>query len=105
MERFNRTLEAMLAKVAKENQRDWDLHIPKALFCLSNSSTCIYWLFTIQNQPWPIAKPAGRHNASYSPYRINFGRSPNLPVDIMLGRALPPEEEEVKEIPELVEEV
>ena len=32
VERFNRTLEAMLSKVVKENQKDWDLHIPKVLF-------------------------------------------------------------------------
>ena len=32
VERFNRTLEAMLAKLAKENQKDWDLHIPRVLF-------------------------------------------------------------------------
>ena len=32
VERFNRALEAILSKVVAENQRDWDCHIPKALF-------------------------------------------------------------------------
>ena len=32
VECFNHTLEAMLSKMVKENQKDWDLHIPKALF-------------------------------------------------------------------------
>ena len=32
VERLNRTLEAMLSKMVKENQRDWDQHLPKALF-------------------------------------------------------------------------
>ena len=31
VERFNRTVEAMLAKMVRENQRDWDKHLPKAL--------------------------------------------------------------------------
>ena len=32
VEHFNHTLEAMLAKLVKENQKDWDPHIPKVLF-------------------------------------------------------------------------
>ena len=32
VERFSRTLEAMLAKVVQTNQRDWDIHLPKVLF-------------------------------------------------------------------------
>ena len=32
VERFNRTLEAILSKVVSENQKDWGSHIPKALF-------------------------------------------------------------------------
>ena len=31
VERFNHTLEAMLSKLVKENQKDWDQYIPKAL--------------------------------------------------------------------------
>ena len=31
VERFNRTIEAMLSKVVQSNQRDWDNHLPKVL--------------------------------------------------------------------------
>ena len=59
VERFNRTVEAMLSKVVKDNQRDWDCHLQKALFA---------------------------YRTAFTPYHLNFGRSPNLPVDILLGR-------------------
>ena len=32
MERFNRTLEAILAKTIEDNQHEWDSLLPKALF-------------------------------------------------------------------------
>ena len=44
-------------------------------------------------------------STGYSPYRVNFGWSPDLPVDIMLGRIPLPEEEEKKENPDFVEDV
>ena len=31
VERFHRTLNQMLGKVASENQRDWDVHVPAAV--------------------------------------------------------------------------
>ena len=74
----------MLAKLVKENQKDWDLHIPKVLFAY---------------------RTALHESSGYSPYRVNFGRSPNLPVDVMLGRVPLPGEGEEKEIPEFVEDV
>ena len=74
----------MLAKVVKENQRDWDLHILKALFAYR----------TVLHE-----------STGYSPYRVNFGRSPKLPVNVMLRRVPPPEEGEKNEVPEFVEEV
>ena len=37
VERFNRTVEAMLAKMVKESQRDWDRHLQKALFAYRTS--------------------------------------------------------------------
>ena len=52
VERFNRTLEAMLAKLVKENQKDWDLHIPKVLFA---------------------CRTALQESTGYTPYRVNFG--------------------------------
>ena len=52
VERFNYTLEAMLAKLVKENQKDWDLHIPKVLFAY---------------------RTAVHESMGYSPYQVNFG--------------------------------
>lgn len=37
VERFNRTVEAMLAKVIDEHQFNWDLYLPKALFAYRTS--------------------------------------------------------------------
>eukprot|EP00731_Ephydatia_muelleri_P019398 Em0012g223a len=65
VERFNRTLEAILSKVVAENQRDWDFHIPKALFAY---------------------RTAFHESNGYSPFRVNFGRSPILPIDIAVGQ-------------------
>ncbi|KAL5489438.1 hypothetical protein EMCRGX_G018530 [Ephydatia muelleri] len=62
VERFNRTVEAILAKMVGEHQDDWDKHLQKAVFASLHEST------------------------GYSPYFVNFGRSPVLPVDVMLGR-------------------
>ena len=84
VERFNRTLEAMLAKVVKDNQRDWDQHIPKVLLAY---------------------RTAIHESTGYSPYRVNFGRSPNLPVDVMLGRVSSSGEGGEKQVPEFVEEI
>ena len=50
VERFNHTLEAMLAKEVKENQRDWDQHIPKVLLAY---------------------RTALHESTGYSPYRVN----------------------------------
>eukprot|EP00731_Ephydatia_muelleri_P031108 Em0022g622a len=62
---FNRTLEAILSKVVAENQRDWDCHIPKALFAY---------------------RTAFHESSVYSPFRVNFGRSPILLIDIAVGQ-------------------
>ena len=65
VERFNRTLEGMLSKVVSDHQRDWDEHLQKVLFAYRTA----------------IHKSTG-----YSPFLVTFGRSPNLPVDVVLGR-------------------
>lgn len=54
----------MLAKIVSENQSDWDQHLSKALFAYRTS----------------IHEATG-----YTPFHVNFGRSPTLPVDVMLG--------------------
>ena len=38
VERFNRTLEAMVAMVVQANQRDWNVHLPRS-FCLPYCGT------------------------------------------------------------------
>ena len=81
---FNRTLEAMLSKVVRENQKDWDLHILKVLFAY---------------------QPSFHESTGCSPFRINFGRSPSLPVNVMLGRVPPSDEAEGNKVPEFMEEV
>ena len=65
VERFNRTVEAILAKMVGEHQDDWDKHLQKAVFAYRTSL---------------------HEFTGYSPYFVNFGRSPVLPVDVMLGR-------------------
>ena len=65
VERFDRTLEAILSKVASENQKDWDSHIPKALFAYCT---------------------AFHESSGHSPFHVNFGRSPILPIDNTIGR-------------------
>ena len=37
VERFNRTFESMLSKVINDNQKYWDIHLPKALFSYRTS--------------------------------------------------------------------
>ena len=65
VERFNRTLEGMLSKVVSDHQRDWDEHLQKVLFAY---------------------RTAIHESTGYSPFLVTFGRSPNLPVDVVLGR-------------------
>ena len=55
VERFNRTLEAILSKVVSENQKDWDSHIPKALFAY---------------------RTAFHESSGHSPFHVNFGFNP-----------------------------
>ena len=66
VERFNRTLEAMLAKIINgTDQHEWDLYLPKAL----------------------LAYRTSLHEATgFTPYHLVFGHSPQLPIDVMLGR-------------------
>ena len=58
-------IEAMLAKMVGEHHSDWDKHLQKAIFAHRTSL---------------------HESTGYSPYLVNFERSPVLPVDVMLGR-------------------
>ena len=70
VERFNQTLEAMLAKMINgSDQHEWDLYLPKALMAYRTSL----------------------HEATgFTPYHLVFGHSPQLPIDVMLGRVSSP---------------
>ena len=64
VERFNRTAEAMIAKVIDGNQRNWDKCLPKMLFAY---------------------RSAIHDSTKFTPFTLTFGRTPTLPVDVMLG--------------------
>ena len=81
VERFNRTVEAMLAKMVKENQRNWDSQLPKALFAY---------------------RTAVHESTVFTPYHLNFGRTPTLPIDVLLGR-IP--EEQAASYPQFVQDI
>lgn len=82
VERFNRTIEAMLSKVVQNSQKDWDSHIPKALLAY---------------------RSAVHESTKFTPYHLVFGRSPGLPVDVFLGRAQ--SQEEFTSYPEFIRKV
>ena len=81
VERFNRTVEAMLAKMVKENQRDWDSQLPKALFAY---------------------RTAVHESTGFTPYHLNFGRTPMLPIDVLFGH-IP--EDQAASYPQFVQDV
>ena len=80
VERFNRTLEDMLAKTIGEgNQQNWDIYLPKALLAYRTS----------------LHEVTG-----FTPYHLVFGHSPQLPIDVMLGRIT---NTKVKSFPQFVQ--
>ena len=64
VERMNRTVENMLAKVIAEDQQNWDLYLPKVLLAYRTS----------------IHEVTG-----FTPYHLVFGQSPQLPIDVITG--------------------
>ena len=81
VERFNRTLESMLAKVVNENQKNWDTCLQKVLFAYRTSI---------------------HDTTGFTPFHLVFGRTPNLPVDLMLGRF---DQDELPEYPDFVQDL
>ena len=67
VERFNRTLESILAKVVSDHQTDWDYHLPHVLFAY---------------------RTAIHDTTGFTPFHLTFGCSPVLPVEAMVG--MPP---------------
>ena len=81
VERFNRTVEAMLSKVVNQNQKNWDTCLSKVLFEYCSA----------------IHEATG-----YTPFHLMFGRTPRLPVDVMLGRV---DENDLVGYPQYVQEL
>ena len=69
VERYNRTLEAMLAKFVSENQRDWDEHLPLVMMAY---------------------RTAVHETTGCTPCSMMLGREAAVPVDLLFGR---PEQE------------
>ena len=65
VERFNRTLEAMLSKFVSQHQKDWDVHLPKVMMAYRSSEHA---------------------STKFPPFRLMFGRDVRLPLDVMFGR-------------------
>src|SRR6266536_1123451 len=64
LERFHRTLNSMLGKVVKDNQRDWDEWVPQVL----------------------AAYRATEHSVTkFSPNYLILGRENRAPIDLVLG--------------------
>ena len=64
VERFNQTLEAMLSKVVREDQTDWDEQIPLVMMAY---------------------RSAVQESTGQSPCRMMLGREVRLPIDMVLG--------------------
>ena len=69
VERLNRTIEAQLAIFVRENQTDWDFHIPFLLMAY---------------------RSAVHDTTKCTPAELMFGRNLRLPIDLLYGR---PEDE------------
>ena len=64
VERFHRTLNAMIAKVVAENQRNWDEMLPSVMAAYRSS----------------------RHEATgFTPNYLMFGREVRAPIDLLFG--------------------
>ena len=61
-ERFNRTLEQMLACYVADSQKDWDKYLPKLAFAYNT---------------------AVHHTTGVTPFEVIYGRKPKLPVDLL----------------------
>ena len=65
VERFNRTLEAMLSKFVDANQRNWDLYLPLLMLAYRSSV---------------------HESTGFTPNAMMFGREVLLPLDLVIGQ-------------------
>ena len=73
----------MLSKVISDNQKDWYVHLPKALFAYRTSL---------------------HESTGFSLFLVNYEHSAMLPIDVMFGR-VSSSSEGANEVPTYVEEV
>lgn len=64
-ERFNQTLQRALLKMVDDNTNEWDKFIDSVLFSYRTSK---------------------QDSTKYSPFFIMYGRTPRLPVDLLMSR-------------------
>ena len=86
VERFNRTLAAMLSKYVAKHQKDWDMYLPQVMMAYRSSE---------------------HESTKYTPHRLMIGREIHLPVDVMFGRVpdhQPELSQYVRELRESLEE-
>ncbi|KAK3743518.1 hypothetical protein QZH41_015906, partial [Actinostola sp. cb2023] len=69
VERYNRTLESMMAKFTAENQRDWDVHLPLLMMAY---------------------RTAVHETTGCTPSMLMLGREAAMPVDLLMGH--PPDD-------------
>jgi len=68
VERFNRTLEAMLSKFVDGDQKNWDLYLPLLMMAYRSSV---------------------HESTGFSPNEMMLGREVLLPLDLVIGQAEP----------------
>ena len=81
IERFHGTMHNMLAKFVSKNQRDWDQKLPLVAFAYRTSV---------------------QESTGFTPYFLMYGREARIPADLVYGP--PPQEDQERPIPEIVEE-
>ena len=72
-----------MAKAVEDDQKDWDLHLPQALFAY---------------------RTAVQESTGFTPFLLTFGRSPKLPVDRWIGQG-DLDDESIQGYPEVVQKV
>ena len=83
VERFNRTLQNMIATITTDHPFDWEEALPKV---------CIAYNTTIHS------------TTGYSPFYLMYGREPRLPIDIVYGTQSPSPDNFVRQSHKLMEQ-
>ena len=88
VERYNRTLRAMLSKTVEHGKKNWDEPIPYVLFayraCLQESTKESPFFLLYGRDP---RLPSQEESTKESPFFLLYGRDPRLPSQAMLSPA------------------